>query len=86
MFGNQVGRRTVEKAKIICPPPSGVGIIKDTYPGETKLSQNKLCILKNKMARCGYPIISKCCVDHCRGCRHVTYTFCYILSRWPSPY
>ena len=34
--------------------------MKDTYPGETKLSQNKLCILKNKMARCGYPIISKC--------------------------
>ena len=27
MSGNQVGRRTAEKAKIICPPPSGVDII-----------------------------------------------------------
>ena len=27
MSGNQVGRRTEEKAKIICPPPSGVDII-----------------------------------------------------------
>ena len=27
MSGNQVGRQTPEKAKIICPPPSGVDII-----------------------------------------------------------
>ena len=27
MSGNQVGRRMPEKAKIICPPPSGVDII-----------------------------------------------------------
>ena len=32
MSGNQVGRRTAEKAKIICPPPSGVDIIKDSSP------------------------------------------------------
>ena len=32
MSGNQVGRRTAEKAKIICPPPSGVDIIiKEVY-------------------------------------------------------
>ena len=26
MSGNHVGRRTAEKAKIICPPPTGVDI------------------------------------------------------------
>ena len=31
MFGSQVGRRTAEKAKIICPPPSGVDIIILTF-------------------------------------------------------
>ena len=30
MSGNQVGRRMAEKANIICPPPSGVDIIKCT--------------------------------------------------------
>ena len=31
MSGNQVGRRMLEKAKIICPPPSGVDIITKTH-------------------------------------------------------
>ena len=34
MSGNQVGRRTAEKAKIICPPPSGVDIIMDALRTE----------------------------------------------------
>ena len=43
MSGNQVGRRTEEKAKIICPPPSGVDIItdmKDFMFDETKKRKN----------------------------------------------
>ena len=33
MSGNQVGRQTAEKAKIICPPPSGVDIISPSQTG-----------------------------------------------------
>ena len=42
MSGNQVGRRTPEKAKIICPPPSGVDIISNFKRGRRTWKLNSL--------------------------------------------
>ena len=45
MSGNQVGRRTAENAKIICPPPSGVDIITTALlnSGNLKVAIAQLC-------------------------------------------